>query len=44
MVRVADGLMTDSQGAFAEGDLVSTERTVTVAVGQGKKAARHIDA
>ncbi|MEV6481888.1 hypothetical protein [Streptomyces sp. NPDC051576] len=37
-------LMTDRQGAFADGDLMPAERTVTVAVGQGKKAARHIDA
>ncbi|MEU6144558.1 NAD(P)-binding protein [Streptomyces sp. NPDC047081] len=44
MVRVADGLMTGRQGIFAGGDMVPAERTVTVAVGHGKKAARHIDA
>ncbi|MFD1657463.1 NAD(P)-binding protein [Streptomyces caeni] len=44
MVRVADGLMTGHQGIFAGGDMVAAERTVTVAVGHGKKAARHIDA
>ncbi|MGX1916083.1 NAD(P)-binding protein [Streptomyces phaeochromogenes] len=43
-VRVADGLMTGHQGIFAGGDMVPAERTVTVAVGHGKKAARHIDA
>lgn len=30
-------------GVFAGGDMVPAERTVTVAVGHGKKAARHID-
>ena len=29
---------------FAGGDMVPSERTVTVGVGHGKKAARHIDA
>jgi Pyruvate/2-oxoacid:ferredoxin oxidoreductase delta subunit len=29
---------------FAGGDMVPAERTVTVGVGHGKKAARHIDA
>ncbi|MEU6378703.1 NAD(P)-binding protein [Streptomyces sp. NPDC046909] len=43
-VQVADGLMTGHQGIFAGGDMVPAERTVTVAVGHGKKAARHIDA
>jgi len=43
-VRVADGLMTGHEGIFAGGDMVPAERTVTVAVGHGKKAARHIDA
>ncbi|WP_416961331.1 NAD(P)-binding protein [Streptomyces sp. Agncl-13] len=44
MVQVADGLMTGHEGIFAGGDMVPAERTVTVAVGHGKKAARHIDA
>ncbi|MDN3027806.1 NAD(P)-binding protein [Streptomyces sp. S.PB5] len=44
MVHVGDGLMTGHQGIFAGGDMVPAERTVTVAVGHGKKAARHIDA
>ena len=37
-------LMTGHPGIFAGGDMVPTERTVTVGVGHGKKAARHIDA
>jgi 2-oxoacid:acceptor oxidoreductase delta subunit (pyruvate/2-ketoisovalerate family) len=44
MVRVAEGLMTGHRGIFAGGDMVPSERTATVAVGHGKKAARHIDA
>jgi 2-oxoacid:acceptor oxidoreductase delta subunit (pyruvate/2-ketoisovalerate family) len=37
-------LMTGYAGLFAGGDMVPAERNVTVAVGHGKKAARHIDA
>jgi len=37
-------MMTDHPGLFAGGDMVPAERNVTVAVGHGKKAARHIDA
>ena len=37
-------LMTGHAGIFAGGDMVPAERNVTVAVGHGKKAARHIDA
>ncbi|MGC9543492.1 NAD(P)-binding protein [Streptomyces sp. UG1] len=44
MVRVAEGLMTGHRGIFTGGDMVPAERTVTVAVGHGKRAARHIDA
>ncbi|MHB9864211.1 NAD(P)-binding protein [Streptomyces sp. YIM S03343] len=44
LVQVAEGLMTGHQGIFAGGDMVPDERTVTVAVGHGKRAARHIDA
>jgi NADPH-dependent glutamate synthase beta subunit-like oxidoreductase len=43
-VRVSTSLMTGSPGVFAGGDMVPSERTVTVGVGHGKKAARHIDA
>ena len=44
VVRVGQNLMTGHPGIFAGGDMVPAERTVTVAVGHGKKAARHIDA
>ncbi|MBB1501845.1 NAD(P)-binding protein [Propioniciclava sp. MC1683] len=36
-------LMTDVRGIFAGGDAVPSERTVTIGVGHGKKAARVID-
>jgi len=44
VVQVASNMMTGYAGIFAGGDMVPSERTVTVAVGHGKKAARHIDA
>ncbi len=44
VVKVAPNMMTGRQGVFAGGDMAPSERTVTVAVGHGKKAARHIDA
>ena len=44
VVRVGANMMTGHPGLFAGGDMVPSERTVTVAVGHGKKAARHIDA
>ncbi len=43
-VEVDNNLMTGYSGLFAGGDMVPSERTVTVAVGHGKKAARNIDA
>lgn len=43
-VQVGADLMTGHSGIFAGGDMVPSERTVTVAVGHGKKAARNIDA
>jgi len=43
-VRVSASLMTGCPGIFAGGDMVPSERTVTVGVGHGKKAAQHIDA
>ena len=43
-VAVDAGMMTGHPGIFAGGDMVAGERTVTVAIGHGKKAARHIDA
>jgi 2-oxoacid:acceptor oxidoreductase delta subunit (pyruvate/2-ketoisovalerate family) len=44
VVQVASNMMTGFAGIFAGGDMVPSERTVTVAVGHGKRAARHIDA
>ena len=43
-VDVGADLMTGPPGIFAGGDMVPAERTVTVAIGHGKKAARAIDA
>jgi NADPH-dependent glutamate synthase beta subunit-like oxidoreductase len=43
-VEVESDLMTSGRGIFAGGDAVPAERTATVAVGHGKKAARGIDA
>ncbi len=43
-VLVSPSMMTGRPGIFAGGDLVPSERTVTIAVGHGKKAARNIDA
>jgi NADPH-dependent glutamate synthase beta subunit-like oxidoreductase len=43
-VVVSPSFMTGRPGVFAGGDMVPAERTVTVGVGHGKKAARHIDA
>jgi len=43
-VDVDQNLMTGHAGVFAGGDMVPAERTVTVAVGHGKKVARSIDA
>ncbi len=43
-VVVSGSMMTGCPGVFAGGDMVPAERTVTVGVGHGKKAARHIDA
>jgi 2-oxoacid:acceptor oxidoreductase delta subunit (pyruvate/2-ketoisovalerate family) len=44
VVKVGPDMMTGHPGIFAGGDMVPAERTVTVAAGHGKKAARHIDA
>jgi NADPH-dependent glutamate synthase beta subunit-like oxidoreductase len=44
VVQVGPGLMTGHPGVFAGGDMVPAERTATVGVGHGKKAARNIDA
>ena len=44
VVQVGPNMMTGHDGIFAGGDMVPAERTVTVAIGHGKLAARHIDA
>ena len=43
-VVVNQAMMTGRPGIFAGGDMVPSERTVTIATGHGKKAARSIDA
>jgi len=43
-VVVNDQMMTGCAGIFAGGDMVPSDRSVTIAVGHGKQAARHIDA
>jgi len=43
-VKVNDHMMTGCPGVFAGGDMASSVRTATTAIGQGKKAARSIDA
>ncbi|MEJ5919395.1 NAD(P)-binding protein [Corynebacterium sp. H78] len=44
VVAVNEYMMTGRAGVFAGGDMVPSEKNVTVAIGHGKKAARHIDA
>jgi len=44
VVKVGPGMMTGHPGIFAGGDMVRGERTVTVGIGNGKLAARNIDA
>jgi NADPH-dependent glutamate synthase beta subunit-like oxidoreductase len=44
VVRVAPNMMTGHRGVFAGGDMVPAERTVTVGVGHGRRAAENIDA
>jgi len=43
-VIVGPDMQTGCPGVFAGGDMVPCDRTVTTAVGHGKKAARNIDA
>jgi NADPH-dependent glutamate synthase beta subunit-like oxidoreductase len=43
VVQVGPDMMTGHPGIFAGGDMVPYERSVTVAIGHGKKAARNID-
>ena len=44
VVMVNENMMTGYPGLFAGGDMVPSDRTVTIGVGHGKKAARNIDA
>jgi len=44
VVAVGADLMTGCPGVFAGGDMVPDARSVTVAVGHGRRAARQIDA
>jgi NADPH-dependent glutamate synthase beta subunit-like oxidoreductase len=43
VVQVGPDMMTGRPGIFAGGDMVPFERSVTVAIGHGKRAARNID-
>lgn len=43
-VEVDPHMMTGHPGIFAGGDMVPSDRSVTIATGHGKKAARNIDA
>jgi formate dehydrogenase beta subunit len=43
-ITVGNDMQTGCAGVFAGGDMVPYDRTVTTAVGHGKKAARNIDA
>ncbi len=42
-VVVDESMQTGHPGIFAGGDMVPSDRSVTIAVGHGKQAARHID-
>ncbi|MGH9019973.1 MAG: FAD-dependent oxidoreductase, partial [Acidimicrobiales bacterium] len=44
VVEVASSMMTGAPGVFAGGDVTPDDRTATVAVGHGARAARGIDA
>lgn len=44
LVEVDGSMSTGHPGVFAGGDLIGGARTITAAVGHGKKAARNIDA
>ena len=43
-VEIGPDLMTGAAGIFAGGDMVPSQQSVTISVGHGKRAARHIDA
>ncbi len=44
VLQVDGSMMSGSPGIFAGGDMVPAERSVTVGIGHGKRAARNIDA
>jgi len=44
VIQIDEHMMTGHQGLFAGGDMVPSDRTMTSAIGHGKKAAHHIDA
>lgn len=44
VAAVDEQMMTAADGVFAGGDMVPSARTVTIATGHGKKAARNINA
>jgi 2-oxoacid:acceptor oxidoreductase delta subunit (pyruvate/2-ketoisovalerate family) len=44
LVEIDKNMMTGADGVFAGGDIVFGKRTVTHAIGHGKKAAKFIDA
>ncbi|MBD3947117.1 NAD(P)-binding protein [Nocardioides ganghwensis] len=43
VVHTSPALMTGQPGVFAAGDVTTGERSVTVAIGHGRTAARHLD-
>lgn len=43
-LKVGSDMMSGYPGLFAGGDMVPSERSVTIATGHGKKAAKNIDA
>jgi NADPH-dependent glutamate synthase beta subunit-like oxidoreductase len=43
-VKIKANMMTGADGIFAGGDMVPGDRSVTIATGHGKKAARYINA
>ena len=43
-ITIGPDMMTGHPGIFAGGDAVPGQRSITVSVGHGKRAARHIDA
>jgi NADPH-dependent glutamate synthase beta subunit-like oxidoreductase len=44
VVMIDQHMMSAAEGVFCLGDMVPSARTVTVAIGQGKKSARNVDA